>query len=93
LLLQLLFWASGEADNKQVELFAVEGAIKMVDYFHINALKVYETIGNNSKIEITEKDLLLLIRKKTGHEYKKILDFLKSNVNENTFRSWKKRNE
>jgi len=93
LLLQLLFWASGEADNKQVEFFAVEGAIKMVNYFHINALKVYETIGNNSKIEITEKDLLLLIRKKTGHEYKKILDFLKSNVNENTFRSWKKRNE
>ncbi len=88
LLLQLLFWACGEADNKQVELKAVEGAIKMVDYFHLTALKVYETIGSNSKSEITEKDLLLLIRKKTGHEYKKILDFIKSEISEGTFRQW-----
>ena len=55
LLLQLLTWASGEGDNSKVELQSVEGAIKMVNYFHKTALKVYSTIESKEKTEINDQ--------------------------------------
>ncbi|MFK7811210.1 MAG: DUF3987 domain-containing protein [Maribacter sp.] len=40
LILQLLFFATNEADKIQVEMKAVKGALKLFQYFRVNAIKV-----------------------------------------------------
>ena len=40
LILQLLFFATNEADKIQVEMKAIKGALKLFHYFRTNAIKV-----------------------------------------------------
>jgi len=90
LLLHLIKHAVNDFPYGYIEKDSIEGAIKLVEYFLQTSKKVGEIISN-PKSEITEKDVLLFIRAKTGHEYKAILEFMKSEVNEGTFRQWKNR--
>jgi len=72
-------------------LSIIEILINHSKYIFNEFEKRFEKNKSNPKSEITEKDVLLFTREKTGHEYKAILEFMKSEVNENTYRSWIKR--
>jgi hypothetical protein len=44
LILQIMYWATGEATNSVVELRAVEGAIKLVNFFKAETEKVHKLV-------------------------------------------------
>lgn len=50
LLLQMIFWATNEGEKDRVELKAVEGAIKLVEHYRRNALKVHGFLGRHEPI-------------------------------------------
>ena len=49
LILELLRWACGKSDKQTVGVEAVNGAIKLAEYFRITALKVHEIVSNPLK--------------------------------------------
>lgn len=51
LILQMARYACGEGGNRVVEIEAVEGAIKLVDYFKKTAIKVHSIVTNASPID------------------------------------------
>lgn len=61
LIIQLIHWALNNKTDQEVELFAVENAIKLSEYYFKNAIKVHFLINRNSpldKITKIEKELL-----------------------------------
>jgi Protein of unknown function (DUF3987) len=51
LIIQLLHWALNNKTNQEVELFAVENAIKLSEYFFKNAINVHHKINNSSPLD------------------------------------------
>jgi len=84
--------SDGEFAPGFIEKDTVLNAIKLIDYFFTTAFKVGKEISN-SQTEISEKEMLIHLRKKTNREYKEILEFTNSKVNENTFISWLNRSK
>lgn len=61
LILQLLFHASENSTDREVQLFAVKGGIKLFDYFYFNAIKVRsETIKKNYRETLSEAQKAIL---------------------------------
>lgn len=44
LILELIFWACGESNKQEISLKSIEGAIKLIEYFKISAIKVNSII-------------------------------------------------
>jgi len=51
LILQIMHWSCGYADNKEVELFALNGAIQLAEYFRNTA----KQIRSVNKVDISDK--------------------------------------
>ena len=51
LIIQLMFWAVGREDKTNVELFAVEKAVKLTEYYRLNALKIHQRIFDKNPID------------------------------------------
>jgi len=51
LIIQLMFWAVGRKNKGKVELFAVEKAIKLIEYYRLNALKIHQRIFDKNPID------------------------------------------
>jgi len=51
LILQMMFYASGEGDNKAIGLEATKGALNLVEYFKNTALKVYHIVTDANPLE------------------------------------------
>jgi len=85
--LQLFTWASGDANDNEIDLFAVEGAYKLFQYFEKMSIKVHNLFEVDKNL-LNEKNILIHLREKTGREYKEILEFYNSNVLPGTFRQW-----
>lgn len=50
LLLQMLYWTTEEAEKNWVELKAMKGAIKLVEHYRRNALKVHAFLGRHEPL-------------------------------------------
>lgn len=60
LILQTLYWAACEDDLQVINKRAVESSIKLIEYFRINAEKVFNTINNGTptdNLPLTQKQL------------------------------------
>jgi hypothetical protein len=64
----------------------MKGVVKIIKYFLLNSEKISNEIGADNGL--TEKNLLIELRLRTGRSYTEILEFLKSNVKEDLFRKW-----
>lgn len=61
LIIQMLFHASESATDREVQLFAIKGGIKLFDYFYFNAIKVRdETIKRNYYESLSELQKTIL---------------------------------
>ncbi|GAB3202190.1 DNA-binding CsgD family transcriptional regulator [Pontibacter aydingkolensis] len=79
LILQLLYWAAGEAGKDEIGERAVEGAIELTGYFLESALKAHEhmAIGtNNNATVITPRELDVVGLYNEGYTYADIKDLI-----------------
>lgn len=98
LLLHLIKYAYSQPENmfedkpasppEYITYDSVLGAVKLIGYFHKQALKVAEIVEKNSIQSVSEKSVLIWLRQKTEREYNEILKFAKSDVKAATFRQW-----
>lgn len=51
LILEILFWACGQGNRQAISERAVQGALKLVEYFKNSAIKVYGIISNTNPAE------------------------------------------
>jgi len=51
LIIQLIHWALNNRTNEKIELFAVENAIKLAEYYFNNAIKIHNKINNVNPFE------------------------------------------
>lgn len=51
LILQMASYASGESDRKFIEVEAVQGALKLVEYFKNTAVKVHSIVSNANPLD------------------------------------------
>ncbi len=56
LVVQMLRWASGEAEKTEVDLCSVDGAILLIEYFRSTALKIHSIISKNNPVEQLPQD-------------------------------------
>jgi hypothetical protein len=56
LILELLAWACNEGNRQEVGLKAMQGAVKLVEYFKVSAVKVYSIISNANPVELLTAD-------------------------------------
>jgi hypothetical protein len=52
LLLEMLRYACGESDKKEISLESVQGAVKLVEYFQNSAIKVHHQLTNKNPFEL-----------------------------------------
>ncbi|WP_157961139.1 DUF3987 domain-containing protein [Lutibacter citreus] len=60
LIIQLMHWALNNKSNNKIELFAVENAIKLIEYYTVNAIIINNKINNINPLEeltINKKEL------------------------------------
>lgn len=50
LILQLMRWACKEGNKEAVSIEAVKGAIELIEYFRLSAVKVYSILSNNNPL-------------------------------------------
>lgn len=75
LIIQLMHWALNNKTNQEVELFAVESAIKLSEYFFKNAIKVHHKINNTNPFDkLTSVDKQLYNNLETSFTTKQILE-------------------
>jgi len=75
LIIQLIHWALNNKTNKEVELFAVENAIKLSEYYFKNAIKVHHKINNTSPLnKLTSEEKQLYNKMGTSFTTKQILN-------------------
>jgi len=71
LIIQILFTSCGYADNNEVELFALNGAIQLAEYFRNTAIK----IRSINQIEVSDKTKAQKLSEK-GNSLRQIADIM-----------------
>jgi DNA-directed RNA polymerase specialized sigma subunit len=66
-----MYWSCGYADNKEVELFALNGAIQLAEYFR-NTAKQVRSIKN---IDISDKIIVQRLNEK-GYSLRQIAEII-----------------
>jgi hypothetical protein len=56
LLLEMLQYACGESDKKEISLRSVQGAVKLVEYFQNSAIKVHHQLTSKNPFELLPTD-------------------------------------
>ena len=56
LLLEMLRYACGESDKKEISLQSVQGAVKLVEYFQNTAIKVHHQLTSKNPFELLPAD-------------------------------------
>jgi len=84
LLLQMLYWASGEDNKENISSKALSGAKELIEYFKENAIRVIDKIENSddpASLNMKTVAKLLSVKGMTQREIGKYIDKSKSTVN------------